>query len=167
MKDLNALYERCLWEVERVGIRHGVILDIKVNYRAKTRWGMCKRNPNGFMLEISAMLLEDSVSDEAAKDTIIHEILHTCKGAFNHGEAWKALAGRMNAIYGYNIKRTTSYAEKGMKEVHVEDKYKYFYKCEGCGQILKYKRKCVFTKNPARYRCGICGGKFIEAEGVK
>ena len=52
------------------------------------------------------------------KNTIIHELLHTCVGCMNHKAKWKFYADKVNRAYGYDdIKRTSTADEKGVKEV--------------------------------------------------
>lgn len=41
--------------------------------------------------------------------TIVHELLHTCEGCFNHGAKWKYYAEVMNNKYGYQITRIYSH----------------------------------------------------------
>lgn len=154
MKNLKALFDCCLHEVQTAGIKAGPIISVRQNSRAKNRWGQTQLINGGFVIEINTELLQDSVSDLATKNTIIHEILHTVDGCMNHGDKWQWCAARMNK-YGYNIKRTTSAAEKG-----IEQTYKYVVKCQGCGATAKYNRAGKVIQHPENYRCGKCGGEL-------
>jgi predicted SprT family Zn-dependent metalloprotease len=110
------------------------------------------------MIEVSSVLVSESVELIHLEDTIIHEILHTCKGCMNHGKEWKALAEKVNRAYGYDIKRTASMQEIGIDVETIESKYRFV--CEGCGQVIDRMRESKFTKYPHLYKCGKCGGKF-------
>ena len=124
---------------------------------------MCTKNPDGTcIIQIAASLIEDErISEQACKETMIHEILHTCKGCKGHTGLWLIYANIMNKKYGYNIKRTTSGEEKGVENYTASKRldYKYCFVCENCGQIIKRKKQCEFTKHYRNYTCGICGRK--------
>lgn len=161
MKDFERLQQICLDEVRAAGITPGKIGKWVINSRAKSRWGSCTMRENGeYEIQIAEVLLvDDHVSEVACKETMIHEILHTCKGGANHSGLWLEYANKMNKQYGYNIKRTTSMKEKGIEETYVAKQldYKYLYRCETCGQTIFKKKACPFTRNYRNYTCLICG----------
>ena len=118
MKDFEELQKECLAEVKAAGITPADKIKWVVNSRAKSRWGLCTRKNNGeyYEIQISNRLLEDdNISVKSCKDTMIHEILHTCADCMKHTGKWKEYARNMNTKYGYNIKSTTSGAEKGVE----------------------------------------------------
>ncbi len=161
MKDYRALIKECLDEVEAVGIIPGNIKEWKINHRAKARWGMCTRKINGeCIIEIAARLLtDDRISIKSCKETIIHEILHSCKDCNGHTGTWKKYAELINNQYGYNIKRVTSGKEKGIEEYESTYSlpYKYIFVCKYCGDTLRRKRMSKFTKYYRNYYCRNCG----------
>lgn len=165
MKDYAKLVETCLEEVKAAGIVPGPITEFKINTRARKRWGLCSKTPDGsFVIQIAAsLLMDDRVSEQACKETIIHEILHTCEGCFKHTGRWRLYAQHMNNEYGYHIKRSTSETEKGLPVGTTaggsrrSQPAKYIYRCKKCGQIIQKMRACNFTRNYRRYGCGICG----------
>lgn len=160
-KDFKRLQDICINEVKAIGIQPGIITEWKLNYRAKSRWGLCTRNnlTNECKIQISARLIEDDqISEQACKETMIHEILHTCQGVKGHTGLWKQYAEAINKQYGYHIKRATSGEEKGVENYHRKRQpYKYFFRCKGCGNIIKKKRACKFTHYYKNYRCTLCG----------
>lgn len=165
MKDLQKIFKECLRECDNLGIQYGNIVEVTVNTRAKQRWGQTRRRIDGFHINISSVLLRDDVSDEAAKDTIMHEILHTVDGCLNHKYKWKAMADKVNKAYGYNIKRCTSSKEKGIDSSIIEKPtYNkiYFVKCEKCGAEIIRHRKSDLIKYPHHYIHKDCGGHFIN-----
>ena len=163
MRDLQEAAAQCLQELKAIGITCGHVEALSVNYRAKKRWGVCKRTPGGFAIEIAAVLLEDNVPLASLKNTLIHELLHTCPGCDNHGAKWKALAQRVNQAYGYGIRRLASPEEKGVAAPEAAQ-VKYRFVCQGCGQTVARMRSSRFTENYTRYRCGKCGGKFKKLQ---
>lgn len=112
MKDLNKLYCECIKELDSIGVKYGNIVSVVVNTRAKKRWGQCKIVRNAscwadrrYEISVSSRLLEDNIPDKGTKETIIHEILHSCYGSNNHGPEWKNNVNLVNHKLGYNIKK--------------------------------------------------------------
>lgn len=176
MRDLQAVAKECLMELDEIGIEYGLITRFVVNTRAKKRWGQCKKAGarwdvvagvvrDTYEINISYVLLDERNPIEALKNTLIHEVLHTCKGCMNHGEAWKKLADKVNRAYGYGIKRCSSADEKGVEYDNRDKqprKIKHQFKCEHCGQLINRQRESDFTKHYKSYKCGRCGGAFIK-----
>ncbi|MBE5905876.1 MAG: SprT family zinc-dependent metalloprotease [Lachnospiraceae bacterium] len=166
MKNLEILVKNCYDELGKAGIRTGDITNWRINDRARTRWGQCRRNPDGtFEIEIAKVLLVDErISEKACKETILHEMLHTCPGCMKHTGKWKQYADYLNASYGYHIKRVTLGKEKGIENyVAKRQPVKYLFTCEVCGAIIRRKRESKFTRNYRQYRCGRCGGRFCRS----
>ena len=159
-KDLWKIAVECIEELEAINIQVGKILSFEINYTANRRWGQCCRKPNGWhTINISYKLLANDVDIKALKDTLFHELLHTCDGCMNHGTRWKNYADRVNKAYGYNIKRCTSAEEKNIEDDR-EKLAKYKFVCEDCGQVIYRQKASNFTKNYNLYTCGRCHGKF-------
>lgn len=132
---------------------------IKINSRPKKRFGCCRRSEHGYEIEVSAFIL---VCEESKiKNVIAHEVLHTCEGCYDHGNQWKEYAQRMNRAYGYQIKRTSSFAEMGLKEdgERRRPEYKYIIKCQNCGKEYPRQRFTRVMKQINKYRCN-CGGRL-------
>lgn len=160
MRNLNTVYYECKSELDAIGITYGNITSVVVNTRAKKRWGQCKSIPNGYIISINAALLDERNDIKGLKETIIHEILHTCNGCMNHGIEWKRLADKVNHKYGYNVKRTSSADDKGVHDEtrNIQPKaINYIIKCNNCGFEFKRTRHTSFVANPDNYRCS-CGG---------
>lgn len=167
MKDLNKLYRECIKELDSIDIKYGNIVSVIVNTRAKKRWGQCKiiRNANSwndrkYEISVSSRLLADNVPDMGTKETIIHEILHSCYGSNNHGPEWKNNVNVVNYKLGYNIKRKSTSEDKGIVISETVQEYNYVFKCNKCGQLIRRIRKCKFIEHPELYHCGLCGGRF-------
>ena len=162
MKNLISLANKCMAQLDEIGIEYAQSIRWEVNPRAKKRWGLWEKHPNGvYTISISYRLLTDDVTDEGAIDTIIHELLHTCKGCMNHGENWKREASKVNRAYGYNIKRCSSAEDKGVQPIEEMPKaIKHQFKCKDCGQVYSRVKESNFTKHYKNYRCGYCNGEF-------
>lgn len=160
MKDLTKLVQETIADLNGIGIRCGHVRSWSVNTRAKARWGLCKKvAKNTFEIEIAEALLQDSVSDQAVKDTIAHELLHTVPGCLKHTGKWKNFATAVNArLAGYNIKRAESHEDKGMEAPPTETHYRYLLKCSGCGMEVPRQKKSAVVMHPERFRCARCGG---------
>lgn len=163
MKNLNKLLAEVLEDFDALDIKYGKIVEITPNSRAQSRWGQCRKRPNGYYININVALLADNISDQGAKETIAHEVCHTIKGCMNHGATWKHYA-QLLSVFGYNIKRTNSAADKGISaEAQIASKnYKYEVRCEKCGNSNFYQKagKVVTTLSTQKYhgyRCGKCG----------
>lgn len=168
MKNLRKLFEESLEEVKNVGIPYGNIVEVIASSNLKKAWGTCRSNgKGGFIIKISTTLLTDDVSDNSTKETIIHEILHTCKGCMNHGSKWKYYADIINWKYKgkYNITRTTNEEDKGVE--FNPRMYKYVIRCEKCGIQAGYNRICETVKATklGYTQCIKCGGKFKLIKG--
>ncbi len=165
MKDISRLAAECMAELDALGIGYRAVASLKINDRAKCRWGSCLPLPDGtFEISISYRLLADGVDDSAVKGTIIHELLHTVPGCANHGKLWQSYAALVNARYPqYNIKRTASFDEKGVPaEDRVVRQYTAKYKivCTRCGACSYRKKSSAVILHPEKYRCGKCGGSL-------
>ena len=164
MKDLSYLeniVQDCIIKANNINIPTGKISSVRINRRAKKRWGMCIPNPNNtFTIEISEILLQDDVSNDALYDTVMHEVLHTAPNCLNHGKIWKKYASMINNAYGMNIKRTTSAEEKNIADM-VNNEYKYIIACPICGYQWKYIRYTKCVKYPNRYNHTGCSNEGL------
>ena len=159
MLDLQKIAKECMSELDAIGIRYGNIVRFEINTRAKKRWGQCRVVPGGYAINISERLLRDESSVRGLKETVFHEIAHTCEGCMNHGAEWKRIVSMINRAYGYQIKRTGS-SEEHQVENLPDEAYRHKVVCCGCGRAVYRMRECGLTRSPERWRCGKCGGTF-------
>lgn len=105
MNDPDVLLVRVLAEAKSLGIPVSREIDphVAVNTRARTRFGRCIRRSGRFTIELSERMLE--APERSCRQTLAHEVLHTCPGCQNHQVRWKSYAARMNAAFGYAIGR--------------------------------------------------------------
>lgn len=172
MRNYWTMYHKIANQMYKCGIEIGDIEEIKINSRAKSRWGKCSYNrlTDTYSIEISDRLVANNVDDMALANTLAHEMLHTVYGCMNHGKEWKRLADIMNSEYGYNIQRATSAEEKGIareENTRKEETYHYIIHCEKCNATWRYMRYCSIVKacEKNKAKCG-CGGKEFYVEKI-
>lgn len=136
MRNLKQVAKTCMQELNNLGIEYGYVVRWEVNTRVKKRWGLCSKVRGGFAIQVNKRLLDDDADLNGLKSTIIHELLHTCKGCWNHGAEFKRLAKIVNDAYGYDIGRTATAQQLGVKEVKSTlIRYKYIEQCTNCGNL--------------------------------
>jgi predicted SprT family Zn-dependent metalloprotease len=165
MHNIYKLLSECKEECEACGIFLGEIANISVNTRAERRWGHCRyaSDEDAFYIDISYKLVDDSTPVKTLKETILHELCHTIDEGMCHTGEWKKAVTLLNNKYGYNIKRTNSYADKGVDKEKFPPRrntVNYVFECIGCGCQISRTRKSKFVEHSEKYHCGICGAKF-------
>lgn len=172
MRDLQKAFQNCIGLMDEIHMDYGKITEVTVNTRAKHRWGQCKCKVIGFKyngepiyeysINISSLLLNERVPIESLQNTIIHEILHTCPGCANHGYEWKRRAAIVKRELGYDIKRCSSFEERGVDASLIEEYKapKYVVRCKKCGRNVGRTKMCGIIKHPELWRCGVCDGEF-------
>ena len=157
MRDLNAYADRAMKMLDAIGIEYGNITEWKVNTRAHKRWGQTTIVPGGFAININADLLNEQNSEKGLLCTLCHELLHTCRGCWNHGAEWQRLAAIVNDCYCLNVKRCSTAEEKGCAVVTEQKATReYIVECPCCGARWVRHRKCDLIDFPGFYSCKKC-----------
>lgn len=149
----NRLIRESKSELDSIKIKYSTEIQFST-FKSARSFGRCTQFPNGnFGIKITEALIKTR-NDKSIKDTIIHELLHTCKDSMCHTGNWKRNAEKVNRLLGYNIKRLSSYEEKGMEK---ESTFKYAGICNSCGHKYYFKKitKCIKAQGIG-YQCGIC-----------
>ena len=151
---LNGLLARVIEEARRAGIPISRQIDpvVRVNRRARTRFGCCVQKNGRYYIEIAEQMLE--TEEGAICQVLAHEALHTCRGCANHGQRWKGYAQQMNRLYGYEIVRADSFEKLGLEDTRP---MKYMVVCQSCGRRMPRMKRSPLVDHPERYRCR-CGG---------
>lgn len=160
MKDLMSLVAICKADLDSLGIKYGRVSNWTVNTRAKCRLGQCRIVAGDlFDINISEAVLKDDIDNQIALDVIMHELLHTVKGCFNHGAKWKKYAEYINwKLPQYNMRRVATKSDTALVIERKEPVYKFILRCTKCGQEIKRQKETKVVINYKRYRCGKCGG---------
>ena len=163
IKDVNVVAIECMRELEIIGIPYSnKIKKFSVNYHTRRYYGKTILKPDRtYEIEIASFVMLEEVPLETLKNTLIHELLHTCEGCMNHGKTWKEYAARVKKIYGYNIQSLPGdddIPEEVEKRINSNAKYKY--QCCECGKMIYMNRKCRFTEHSDWFTHRNCGGRF-------
>ena len=165
MKDYRKLYDECVMELKRINMDiSDKVVKVSVIGRLSRALGRCRatRSYEGnywYEIEINPCMLSDEVEVKTAKNTIMHELIHTCPGCMNHGWEWKRRADRVNRMLGYNIQTQTEVGRLEAAGVTLKKtEYKYGVVCDKCGIIEKRKRWSDTLEHIGSYRCGSCRG---------
>lgn len=166
---LQGVLTECQKELRKINIPIRKVKSISFNDRFTSTLGRCrrKRGADTFEIEItSEMRGFDEKGGEylkALKEVVIHELIHTCDGAFNHGYLFKHYAFSANCHYGYNIQRLADYKHLGVGKTDAERKkeVRYAVKCTRCGALFERTRETKIIKYPERYHCR-CGGALVR-----
>lgn len=163
MNDCDALLREVTAQAVALGIpvSQKVEPHVVINTRAATRFGCCifDGKTGRFRIEVARRVAEGP--EMSCRETLAHELLHTCYGCRNHGKRWKGYAARMNDAYGYAIARAATNEAMGVGEGRP---YRYLLRCDRCGAEFGRYRASALTRHPERYRCK-CGGKIARAQG--
>lgn len=155
-------YLVCNKKLLDIDVPLGVVSKVISNPKMHSRWGCCFRR-NGyksFDIEIAERLML-SADYEGIDHVMMHELLHTIQGCFNHGPNWKYWANVVCKTFGFNIKRLTGASELGSDPISlIEIGYKAC-QCVDCGNVIVKKTECEFIRHPERWSCK-CGGMFIR-----
>lgn len=74
---------------------------MRVNRRARTRFGCCIQKNGRFYIELASQLL--SAREQAGVPGTGPRDTPHLPGCANHGLRWKDYAQRMNELYGYGV----------------------------------------------------------------
>ncbi|MBD5133127.1 MAG: SprT family zinc-dependent metalloprotease [Clostridiales bacterium] len=147
----------------KIPVSSSIAPRVRLNRRARTRFGCCVRRDGKYAIELSARLAEQG-SEDAILRVLAHEVLHTCYGCSNHGKRWKGYAQRMNDAYGYQIKRTDDYSGLGIED---DRPVRYWVVCAQCGRRIPRMKRSPLVDHPGRYRCACGGALRVEEAGPR
>ena len=165
-EDVDRLLARAVAQARAVNIPVSPYIcpRVRLNSRARTRFGCCLRREGRYAIELSAQLAREG-SERAILQVLCHEVLHTCYGCSNHGPRWRGYAQRMNAAYGYDIRRTDNYDALGIED---DRPVRYYVVCQRCGRTIPRMKRSPLVDHPGRYRCACGGALRVEpAAGVR
>lgn len=155
--ELNILMSELRCELLKINIplSDKIQPEVLVNTRAKRRLGCCFFKNGVYTIEVAGSLMD---SPEKLRETLAHELLHTCPGCRNHGERWKAYASLVNEKLGFSIQRLAPPTDESTDRLR-HDTVKYVLECQSCGAKIYRARMSKAVKHPLLYRCK-CGGRL-------
>ena len=128
-------------------------------------------NSSSFGLKVSR-LFENHTNDEEAmhrlKESLIHELVHTLPGAFNHGAYFKGYGRMFHSYYpDYTIERVSRGGSSYIPPTR-KINYKYKITCNTCGAVSMYQRLCdtvrYCSKQYSICYCNRCKGHYFTVE---
>ena len=165
MHDIKALLLKALVICDKENIPYRKITGIKVNNRLSKSWGRCNLDTKtgSFSIELRNVIADDSITPEKGTlEIILHEVIHTCEGCFNHGALFNAYGERL-LKYGYDTQGRTKNKEKlNLNMTNYMAQAKYICKCQKCGFEETRQRMCKFVKEPENFLHKHCGGTFMR-----
>lgn len=153
-QELQKLFVQCKKDVKDIIPIQYTFPNIKIN-KCVTSLGRCRTfawcKNEKFQIELSEHLLK--CDKELIKNVIYHELIHTCKGCFNHGRNFLYYAYLLNQKLNAKIETKNTDKQFGNKI-----QYKYKLTCEKCGSVF-YRHKLPKFRNNLRH--GSCNGSLI------
>ena len=159
--------DRCLKSILDTKYTEPIIDEIKFT-KANGYWAKIdKRNkqPGHYKLIIGNLLNlipNLSLRQKRLEETILHEMIHTLPGCFNHGSKFKWYCDCLNRRFGYSLQRATDSSKYGVEVKHDRRQIKYQVICPHCGKTYEYTRKPKY--HIAMYSCGRCGYTKLKLE---
>ena len=168
MKDVQKLFRECVMEMESIGMDISTrIVEVKVNSRLSRALGRCcvVSRVNGnywFRIEIQPNMLVDGIDDAVPKNTLMHELIHTCPGAFNHGYEFQRRAEAVNRKLGYNVHtRTSADSLEAAGGTLKKKTANYGIFCMKCCKVVETRNRWSSTlERIGSYRHSGCGGSL-------
>lgn len=136
-------------------------------------WMKIKRysDSSSFGLRVSR-LFENHTNEEDGmhrlKESLIHELVHTLPGAFNHGIYFKEYGRMFHSYYpDYTVERVSRGGSSYTPPVRKRN-YKYKITCNTCGAVSRYQRLCDTVRYCSnKYSicyCSRCNGHYFTVE---
>ena len=138
------------------GIKAGKVEGVYFTESSR-KFGFCQKTVNGgFQIWITDLAMHGDI-----KSTIVHELIHTVEGCYNHGQKFQSLANWLGRVYGIELGTRASKKEMALTEEYRIAKAKYIIRCKKCGQLILRERATRIVKLPMTYSCG-CGGDLVR-----
>ena len=159
MRNLQKIFVECLDKVKALDIPVGNIDSIGWKKLDK-EWGICIQYEriNTFDIKISTICQRKIILMDDLKSIVIHEILHTCEGCFEHTNLWVGYALRVDDAYGYSVATFKSPFEFMNHDMPIL----FTGVCKNCGGRCEFRNPSNWQKiqNGAKFHCGWCKENF-------
>ncbi len=141
----------------------------KLKFEKSTReFGSCQRIYVGndryeFKVSINTYALQN---EECVRNTLAHELVHTCDGCFNHGKQFKRVGYWVKRKMGIDV-NTYGTAEEALKSGlrdHQINSAKYIVGCPTCNQRWYKQRMCKVVEYPQFFSCAKCRTPLVRVK---
>lgn len=169
MYSLIENFNYCKRVLSNLNIPYSGRVNIVVNTRSKKRWGRTTRHTatNDYTIQVNVDLLDERNDVYGLRNTIIHELLHTCDGCMNHGNKWSYYANIVSRETEYRIVRTSTAEEKKVTYTRNNTpNYKYIIKCPKCEHSWKYQRASKAVKMADKCICPYCNTTGLSVYSI-
>lgn len=168
-KHYTDLINQCILDLNALHIDISDSITFKTN-TGFSRFGFCKKTPRGetkFVIAINKWFEEDL----AIRETIMHELVHTVDGCYNHGKKFHDIAYLVSEEYNLNITvignyklNEKAYKNKGTKrkvfEVeNFDPKTMVMMYCPECKRQFAIKKNAI--KFNTRWVCKKCNKRLL------
>lgn len=161
MRDLIQLTIDCIKELKaiEIPIQNDRIREIKFARLSSEDAGICTMYTNNtFRIKISLFFKNEKIDINELRETICHELLHTCPNCYQHTGKWIEYAKKIDATYGYEI--VAYKTDFDLKNKHIPVIHRL--RCPECEGYWNIRKKCDWKKiqNGAKYTCVWCGSCY-------
>ena len=137
--------------------------------RARSYWAQISNTPyweDFYDLKVSQVfnqIPDQTKAETRLQSTIVHELLHTIKGCFNHGSKFQNMCYRINRLHPELKLQTGTPAEDVDVTLPIKEP-KMTFTCNKCGKVYNWFRKPKYSSD--NYCCS-CGSSDFEVNVVK
>lgn len=104
-------------DMKKCKIPCGVIEDVKMARKNARYFAITEINNNGkYTITFSGVAL--LAGKQSLINTIMHELCHTCKGAYNHGAKFKKYGDMVYKNFGYKIETHSTEEENQATDIY-------------------------------------------------
>ena len=167
MYDLNYSFEKCKELLDDLRIPYA--LNTSIAATDKELFGDLgltrKKDNKSFLILINKLLLSGRLPEEMLERTIIHELLHTCAGCWDHGSEWREYAKIVNNNTDYALCTTCTSEEAELFDkayAQTTGKKLYTVRCVNGDYSRSYIRRCSVVNHPEEYKCPCCGADLFH-----
>ena len=143
------------------GIKVGRVCNVKFS-KSSSNFGTCLRVMKGvYEITITDLGLHGDVIS-----TIVHELIHTVEGCYDHGSKFQSIAKKLSLVYNLDLGTKASKKEMDMTREYRISKARYVIKCSNpsCNCLILRDRAVGVVKYTYRYTCGTCGNKLVRVK---
>ena len=163
MRNYTQIMKDCMKELDSIHLAtySRRIISITINNRLSRSLGRCRRKYGDFYIELAGKVARDDVDLHFIKNIIMHELVHTMPGCFNHGPEFHRIGDMVSRKLGYHIdthETVENMEAAGVKPIIKSEEAKYALVCKKCGAKIYKMRWCNALANPGNYRHTACGG---------
>lgn len=152
-KDLDGMLQQAIQLVKNMDVDVPNNIKTKVRtYKAVSYAGQCRIKDEQFEITISEYHLNNGY--QPVFETMIHEVVHTVDGCWNHGRKWQHIIDKINRKYGYNI---STCGHHNLRAIAQSDA-KYQIQCTKCKNITYLHKFIKVVQFPELYYCAKCHG---------